>query len=84
MSSEKPRYETKQQEAWDGDGVAALRGELGMSQAELSELLGVRQQTVSEWETGLHRPRGASLRMLSMVKERAAEYRAGKGEARGG
>jgi DNA-binding transcriptional regulator YiaG len=46
--------------------------------------LGVRQQTVSEWETGLHRPRGASLHMLSIVKERAAEYRTDKGEGRGG
>ena len=72
VSSERPRYETKRWDSWDADGVAALRGELGMSQAELSRLLGVRQQTVSEWETSQYRPRGASERLLSVVAERAA------------
>ncbi len=37
-------------------------------------MLGVRQQTVSEWETGLHAPRGASRRMLSIVAEQRAAY----------
>jgi DNA-binding transcriptional regulator YiaG len=31
----------------------------------------VRQQTVSEWETGAYRPRGASDRLLTIVAERA-------------
>ena len=51
-----------------------LRYQLGMSQQEFSRVLGVRQQTVSEWETGLHTPRGASRRMLSIVAERRATY----------
>lgn len=33
--------------------------------------LGVRQQTVSDWETGAYRPRGASRTVLSIVAERA-------------
>ena len=80
MSSERPRYETKRPEAWDAEGVAALRDGLGISQAELSRLLGVRQQTVSEWETGQYRPRGASERLLSFVAERAEfRYEEGRG-----
>jgi len=46
-----------------------------MTQGELADELNVRQQTVSEWETGRYRPRGASERLLSVVAERAGfEY----------
>ena len=57
---------------WDAGQVRALRRHLGLTQAELSAELGVRQQTVSEWETGAYQPRGASARLLSLVAERAA------------
>ncbi len=55
-----------------------------MSQAELAAELGVRQQTVSEWETGRYAPRGASMRLLGLVAESAAEYDATPGPAREG
>ncbi|WP_322817865.1 helix-turn-helix domain-containing protein [Tepidiforma sp.] len=64
---------------WTPERVAALRRRLGLSQAGLARLLGVRQQTVSEWETGLHRPRGASARLLWLVAEERAPYDAGGG-----
>jgi len=61
--------------AWDGRRVRSLRRHLGLSQDELAGELGTRQQTVSEWETGRYRPRGASSRLLSIVAERAGfEY----------
>jgi DNA-binding transcriptional regulator YiaG len=56
---------------WDGASVQALRRHLGLTQRELSEKLGTRQQTISEWETGLYRPRGASATLLSFIAERA-------------
>ncbi len=56
---------------WDAQRVRALRRHLGLSQAQMAQDLGVRQQTVSEWETGRHRPRGAAARLLSLVAERA-------------
>ena len=31
----------------------------------------MRQQTVSDWETGTYRPRGAAARLLTIVAERA-------------
>jgi DNA-binding transcriptional regulator YiaG len=37
----------------------------------LSARLGTRQQTISEWETGMYRPRGASATLLSMIAEQA-------------
>ena len=68
--------------AWDGYQVRALRERLNMTQEELAEELNVRQQTVSEWETGQYRPRGASERLLGMVAERA-EFRYGEPDAEG-
>jgi DNA-binding transcriptional regulator YiaG len=56
---------------WRADDVRALRRHLGLSQAELAKELNVRQQTVSEWETGQYEPRGASERLLTMVADRA-------------
>lgn len=60
---------------WDSRRVRALRYHLKMTQEALADELGVRQQTVSEWETGQYAPRGASARLLSLIAERAAfEY----------
>ena len=62
---------------WDATSVRALRKHLGLTQDAMADELGTRQQTVSEWETGQYRPRGASARLLSIVAERAGfEYRA--------
>ncbi len=50
-----------------------------MSQEELAEELGTRQQTISEWETGKYKPRGASSTLLGVVAERSDfKYRAGR------
>jgi DNA-binding transcriptional regulator YiaG len=54
---------------WDGESIQALRRHLKLTQSELSTKLGTRQQTISEWETGMYRPRGASATLLSMVAE---------------
>ncbi|HLB26468.1 MAG TPA: helix-turn-helix domain-containing protein [Dehalococcoidia bacterium] len=63
---------------WEAEGVRALRRHLGLSQRQMADELGTRQQTVSEWETGLYRPRGASARLLTIIAERAGfQYEAG-------
>ncbi|MDE3096846.1 MAG: helix-turn-helix domain-containing protein [Chloroflexota bacterium] len=56
---------------WDAHSVRGLRRHLALTQEQLAGELGVRQQTVSEWETGAYRPRGASGRLLTIVAERA-------------
>jgi DNA-binding transcriptional regulator YiaG len=69
---------------WDSTKVRSLRRHLGLSQQGLAEELGTRQQTISEWETGQYRPRGASARLLTLVAERAGfEYEAGQREGQG-
>jgi DNA-binding transcriptional regulator YiaG len=65
MSRRSPRAQ------WDAGRVRALRKALELSQQAFAEELGVRQQTVSEWETGQYAPRGASVRLLELVAERA-------------
>jgi DNA-binding transcriptional regulator YiaG len=50
---------------------------MGLTQSEMAERLGTRQQTISEWETGMYKPRGASSTLLSIIAERAGfEYTA--------
>jgi DNA-binding transcriptional regulator YiaG len=64
------RYNAERRE-WDKEHIRALRRHLGLTQRELADRLGTRQQTISEWELGLYRPRGASSTLLSIVAERA-------------
>lgn len=56
---------------WDRDLVKALRFQTGWSQTQLADELGVRQQTVSEWETGMYAPSRAMCKFLSLVAENA-------------
>jgi DNA-binding XRE family transcriptional regulator len=56
---------------WNSDLIKALRLHAGWSQAQLAEEMGVRQQTVSEWETGVYAPGRAMSKYLALVAERA-------------
>ncbi len=56
---------------WDNERIRALRRHLGLTQRELADSLGTRQQTISEWEVGLYKPRGASATLLSIIAEQA-------------
>lgn len=56
---------------WDYQRIRALRRHLGLTQHQMAEELGTRQQTISEWETGIYQPRGASATLLSIIAERA-------------
>lgn len=61
---------------WDGAEVRALRRYMKLTQAKMAEELGTRQQTISEWETGMYRPRGTSATLLTLVAERSGfKYR---------
>jgi DNA-binding transcriptional regulator YiaG len=56
---------------WSKNQVTALRRHLGITQSEMAEQLGTRQQTISEWETGAYNPRGMSITLLNIVAERS-------------
>jgi DNA-binding transcriptional regulator YiaG len=72
MARRKPR--------WDAGGIRSLRQHLGLTQEQLAQQMGTRQQTISEWETGLYQPRGLSERFLSLIAERAG-FRYGEEQA---
>ena len=56
---------------WNSETVIALRAHIGNSQTKLAKELGVRQQTISEWENGLYKPRGASKTLLNLLARTA-------------
>lgn len=69
----KRRYAVRREDgtvAWNGELIKDLRAHLGMSQSQLAEEIGVRQQTVSEWETGIYAPSRAMCKYLSIIAER--------------
>ncbi len=56
---------------WDAKHIKALRQHLKLTQSDMADQLGTRQQTVSEWEVGLYEPRGASAKLLSIIADRS-------------
>jgi DNA-binding transcriptional regulator YiaG len=56
---------------WTPEKIKALREYMGLTQRALAEELGTRQQTISEWETGMYRPRRSTSKYLALIAERA-------------
>lgn len=61
--------------SWSGEKIKDLRRRLGWSQAELSNRLGCRQQTVSEWETNVYQPQNAYSQLLDRIFEDAQNFK---------
>lgn len=57
--------------AWDSHRIRALRKHLGLTQTKMADELGTRQQTISEWEIGIYKPRGTSATLLNIIAERS-------------
>jgi putative transcriptional regulator len=55
-------------EPMSGGDIQTLRKREGVSQAVLAHYLNVRTKLVSDWERGVKRPSGPSLKLLSIVK----------------
>jgi DNA-binding XRE family transcriptional regulator len=56
---------------WNADLIRGLRHHMGLTQAQMADELGVRQQTISEWETNFYMPSRATSKYLTLVAERA-------------
>ncbi|NJN18998.1 MAG: helix-turn-helix transcriptional regulator [Oscillochloris sp.] len=65
-----PQARRRHRQDWDGRRIRALREFMGMTQQQMADELEVRQQTISEWETGIHRPHRSTQKTLSLVAER--------------
>jgi DNA-binding transcriptional regulator YiaG len=68
---QKPSFNRPESIAWDGQQIRALREFMGLTQRQMADELAVRQQTISEWETGQHVPHRSTQKTLTMVAERA-------------
>jgi putative transcriptional regulator len=67
---------------WTPDAIRALREHMGLTQREMADELQVRQQTISEWETSLHKPHRSTQKTLTLIAERA-NFRYEVGEPNG-
>ena len=52
---------------WKQGTIKALRKQMGLTQAEFAKELGVRRQTVSEWENGVYDPDRSTTKHLELV-----------------
>lgn len=64
---------------WQQDAIKALRKHMSLTQAQFAEELGVRRQTVSEWENGVYDPDRSTTKFLALVAQRA-EFQASSTE----
>ena len=51
---------------WNAETIRQSRKARSLTQAELAESLGCRQQTISEWELGMYEPKNAYQKLLSL------------------
>jgi DNA-binding transcriptional regulator YiaG len=71
-----PGQQNNRHSVWNAQRIRALREYLRLTQHQMADELQVRQQTISEWETGVHVPHRSTQKVLSMVAENAGfDYR---------
>ncbi|MEO0769644.1 MAG: helix-turn-helix transcriptional regulator [Cyanobacteria bacterium J06649_4] len=52
---------------WDQNAIKALRKHMGLTQAKFAAEMGVRRQTVSEWENGVYEPDRSTAKHLELI-----------------
>ena len=62
------------------DRIKQLRKKKGVSQSQLAEAIGVKNNTVSTWERGTRKPDFAALQLLSNYFEVSYEYLLGSSD----
>lgn len=60
-------------EAMSAEDIQALREREGVSQAVLAQHLNVRTKLVSDWERGVKKPSGPSLKLLAIAKAKGLD-----------
>lgn len=56
------------------DDIAKVRQEAGVSQSVFANYLNVTPGLISKWERGEKKPRGASLKLLNLVKHKGLAF----------
>jgi len=63
--------QTDGQITWQQDAIKALRKHMGLTQAQFAQELGVRRQTVSEWENGAYDPDRSTAKFLELIAKQS-------------
>lgn len=58
--------------AWKAEAIKALRIYKGLNQEQFASELGVRRETVSEWENSKYEPDRSKCKLLSMIAKQAS------------
>lgn len=56
---------------WTQDAIKALRKHMALTQFEFALKLGVRRQTVSEWENGVYDPDRSTTKFLALIAQQS-------------
>lgn len=56
---------------WSGAAIKSLRGYKGLNQAQFASELGVRRETVSEWENSKYEPDRSKRKLLDFIAKQA-------------
>ncbi len=56
---------------WQQDAIKALRKYMNLTQSEFAQALGVRRQTVSEWENGVYEPDRSTMKFLELIAKQS-------------
>lgn len=57
--------------SWNGDAIKALRRHKGLNQEDFAKELGVRRETVSEWENNKYEPDRSRKKFLDLIAEQS-------------
>ncbi|MBW4485018.1 MAG: helix-turn-helix domain-containing protein [Tildeniella torsiva UHER 1998/13D] len=57
---------------WNGKAIKALRACKGLNQEQFASELGVRRETVSEWENSKYEPDRSKRKLLDMIAKQAS------------
>lgn len=55
---------------WDATAIRALRLHMNLTQSQFAAAIGVRRQTISEWENGVYAPDRSTMKHLGLVAEK--------------
>lgn len=58
---------------WTAQMILRFRNRHNLSQKEFSDLIGCRQQTISEWELELYSPGNAYCKVLTFLEKQMAK-----------
>lgn len=57
---------------WNGEAIKALRAYKGLNQEQFASELGVRRETVSEWENSKYEPDRSKRKLLDIIAKQAS------------